>query len=141
MKTLRNKKAQVGTMLGFVISILLFLFIGMSALIIYNNIALADIKAQNAVRNLGVVFDVLPLTTKEAIIDADCPPGMKFLIEKNRITATYPSMLGEGFATYHYLAEKNAVLPDKKEIVCSGGVIEVKRSYSAGGINPIISVD
>lgn len=141
MKTIANTKAAVATTLNFLLKMLLFIVIVGGALFIFNNVALGEIKSQNAVRNLGTGIDVLALSTREIQINASCPSGVEFSIDKDAITATTQSSFGAGSATYYYLHEKNAALPSDKSIVCTGDkIIEVSKTYDKATLEPIISV-
>lgn len=134
-----NKKAQVGEGLMFLLKLLLFIFIAGSAVYIFNNVALSDIKAQNAVRNLGVSFDSLALSSRDATLEVECPAGVVFTIEGPRITAVVSSTLGKGFASYGYMHESNAILPTKKILDCSlAGKLEISKRFDAS-LTPTIA--
>ncbi|HIK00807.1 TPA: hypothetical protein H1016_04690 [archaeon] len=141
MKAIRNPRGSVEFGINFILKIVLFLTITGSAIFIFNNVALADIKAQTAARNLGVTFDVLALTTKDVTIDANCPGDVIFTIEGSRISAKVSAIIGEGFATYHYLHEKDATLPGRQVIDCTaGGAIVVSKTIDKTTLRSIISI-
>ena len=124
---LANRKAVFEASMAFLLKALLFLVIAGASYYIFNNVALADIKAQGAARNFGVVMDTLSLTTKDATVETSCPSEAQLIIEGDKIQVRISALIGEGFAEYHYLHESNAVLPSRKVIDCSSGTITVTR--------------
>ena len=139
MKYLGNK-GQVATGLNFLLKLMLFIVITGSAVYLFNNVALSDIKAQNAVRDLGANFDVLAISPREIELEADCPADVAFTIDGPTITAEVKSFIGSGFASYSYLHESNAVLPDAKAIGCSSfGKVTISKTYDSS-LNPVITI-
>ncbi len=114
-----NKRAQVGWGISFLLKLFLFMFITAAAVYIFNNVALADIRAQNSARDVGTAFDVIALSARDATLDVRCPSGIDFTIDGAKITALSSSSFGQGFASYSYMHESNAVLPGKTKISCS----------------------
>ncbi len=114
-----NKKGQVGWGLSFLLKLFLFMFITAAAVYIFNNVALADIRAQNAARDVGTAFDVIALSLRDVTLDVKCPSGIDFTIDGAKITALASSSFGQGFASYSYMHESNAVLPEKAKISCA----------------------
>ncbi len=141
MKPIRNTRGQLQFGVTFILKIVLFMVIIGGALFVFNNVSIGDIKAQNAVRNLGVAFDVLALTTKDVSMDIPCPDSTTFTIEKSRISAKVKLSLGEGFATYHFMHTRDDTLTDKKIIDCTGGgVVAITKTYNPTTLKPAITV-
>lgn len=141
MKIIRNRKGSVEATLTLIIKLVLTLVIIASAVLIFDNVALGDIKAQTAARNLGRAFDVLALTTKEASIEATCPKNVIFTISGAKIEAKVPSTFQEGFATYYYTKESEATLPSTTEIDCgTGASIDIRKTLDPVTLKPIITV-
>ncbi len=140
MKNFRHNKAQVSTALNFLLKLMLFLVITGSAVYIFNNVALADIRAQNAARDLGAAFNVLALSAGDVTLEAECPSDVEYTIDSAKITARIQSMLGSGFASYSYAYESDATLPSAKIISCSSGQkIEIAKTYDSN-LKPVITV-
>jgi putative salt-induced outer membrane protein YdiY len=136
-----NRRGQVGEGLSFLLKLLLFMFITGAAVYIFNNVALSDIRAQNSARNLGTGFDSLALSSREITMEINCPSGVRFTIDGPKITARVTSAIGEGFASYSYMHEQNAGLPQKKILDCGlSNKIELSKSYDAAGIPTLEAV-
>ena len=120
---LANRKAVFEASMAFLLKALLFIVITGASYYIFNNVALADIRAQGAARNFGVVMDTLSLTTKDVTVETSCPSDVQLIVWSDKIQARISALIGEGFAEYHYLHESNAILPSRKVIDCSSGTI------------------
>ena len=114
-----NKRGQVGWGLEFLLKLFLFMFIAGAAVYMFNNVALADIRSQNAARDVGTAFDVLAISARDVSLDVKCPSGIDFTIDGPKITALSSSSFGKGFASYSYMHESNAILPQKTKISCA----------------------
>ena len=142
MKALKSRRGSITAGTHFLGDIfLLILMLSTVGYALYN-FGAGDIMAMNYARNFGATIDSAMMYSGDVVIYNKCPRGATISIEGTEIKSTANDLVGSGAATYHYMAPKDAVLPEKRVIKCSmQQFIVVRKTVDPETIQTTITIE